>query len=155
MCATTVHAIRDTELACLPAGLLNTVKLKHPQVVSRLIQVLGERILGNYTRMASPISSISTASLAGEREESGLWGAGESGRLVHQLYQVPILLYQVPILLWVCYIHIPLGSLVSSDTKKHMVSNLSTVAVVPITSDVCLSYFTEELCAAINSIGVY
>ena len=66
MCATTVHAIRDTELACLPAGLLNTIKLKHPQVVSRLIQVLGERILGNYTRMASPISSISTASLAGE-----------------------------------------------------------------------------------------
>ena len=48
----------------------------------------------------------------------------------------------------------PSGSLVSSDTKKHMVSNLSTVAVVPITSDVHLSYFTEELCAAINSIGV-
>ena len=32
VCATTVHAIRDTELACLPAGLLNTIKLKQPQV---------------------------------------------------------------------------------------------------------------------------
>ena len=31
-CATTVHAIRDSELACLPAGLLDTIKLKQPQV---------------------------------------------------------------------------------------------------------------------------
>ena len=30
--ATTVHAIRDSELACLPAGLLNTIKVKQPQV---------------------------------------------------------------------------------------------------------------------------
>ena len=56
-CATTVHAIRDTELACLPSGLLNTIKLKQPQVVSRLIQVLGERILGSYDRVSAPLSS--------------------------------------------------------------------------------------------------
>jgi len=30
-CATTIHAIRDTELACLPSGLLNTIKRKQPQ----------------------------------------------------------------------------------------------------------------------------
>lgn len=34
-----------------------------------------------------------------------------------------------------------------------MVSNLSTVAVVPITSQVPLSHFTRELCAAICNIG--
>ncbi len=56
-CATTVHAIRDTELACLPSGLLNTIKLKQPQVVSRLIQVLGERILGSYNKVNPPLSS--------------------------------------------------------------------------------------------------
>ena len=56
-CATTIHAIRDTELACLPAGLLNTIKVKQPRVVSRLIQVLGERILGTYNRVSLPISS--------------------------------------------------------------------------------------------------
>lgn len=65
-CATTVHAIRDTELACLPAGLLNTIKLKQPQVVSRLIQVLGERILGSYNRPTAPISSsLRTAHISG------------------------------------------------------------------------------------------
>ena len=38
-CATTVHAIRDTELACLPVGLLNTIKLKHPQVQGDMCNV--------------------------------------------------------------------------------------------------------------------
>ena len=56
-CATTVHAIRDTELACLPSGLLNTIKIKQPQVVSILIQVLGEKILGSYNKVASPTSN--------------------------------------------------------------------------------------------------
>lgn len=39
------------------------------------------------------------------------------------------------------------------DAKKHMVSNLSTVAVVPITRDVPLDPFTKHLCAAVNTIG--
>ena len=41
------------------------------------------------------------------------------------------------------------------ETKKHMVSNLSTVAVVPITRDVPLTNFTKYLCAAINVIGTF
>ncbi|KAJ7389184.1 Neuropathy target esterase [Desmophyllum pertusum] len=48
--ATTVHAIRDTELAVLPEGLLNTIKRHFPQVVTRLIHLLGERLLGQYRR---------------------------------------------------------------------------------------------------------
>ena len=64
-CATTVHAIRDTELACLPAGLLNTIKVKQPRVVSRLIQVLGEKILGTYNRVALPLTSVSTTMVTG------------------------------------------------------------------------------------------
>lgn len=39
------------------------------------------------------------------------------------------------------------------DMKKHMVSNLSTVAVVPITSNAPLAHFTRELCAAVKAIG--
>ncbi|XP_032234183.2 patatin-like phospholipase domain-containing protein 7 isoform X2 [Nematostella vectensis] len=48
--ATTVHAIRDTEIAVIPDGLLNTIKRYFPQVVSRLIHLLGERLLGQYRR---------------------------------------------------------------------------------------------------------
>nr|XP_036863381.1 patatin-like phospholipase domain-containing protein 7 isoform X5 [Manis javanica] len=45
--ATTVHAVRDSELAKLPAGALTSIKRRHPQVVTRLIHLLGERILGS------------------------------------------------------------------------------------------------------------
>lgn len=65
-CATTVHAIRDTELACLPAGLLNTIKIKQPQVVSRLIQVLGEKILGSYSKVSSP--AVNTVPMGKSKE---------------------------------------------------------------------------------------
>ncbi|XP_035824813.1 patatin-like phospholipase domain-containing protein 7 [Aplysia californica] len=44
--ATTVLAIRDTELTKIPSELLNLIKLRYPQVVARLIHLLGTRILG-------------------------------------------------------------------------------------------------------------
>ncbi|XP_052273112.1 patatin-like phospholipase domain-containing protein 7 isoform X2 [Dreissena polymorpha] len=44
---TTGIAVRDTELAKLPTELLNLIKRKHPQVVTRLIHLLGTRIIGS------------------------------------------------------------------------------------------------------------
>ena len=38
---------RDTELAKLPSELLNVIKRKYPQVVTRLIHLLGQRIIGS------------------------------------------------------------------------------------------------------------
>ena len=49
--ATTVYAIRDTHLVSLPTGLLNWIKVKAPQVVYRLIQLLGEKVLGSYKKV--------------------------------------------------------------------------------------------------------
>jgi len=40
-------AVRDSELAKLPAGLFNAIKIRFPGVVSTLINLLGHRILGN------------------------------------------------------------------------------------------------------------
>lgn len=44
--STTVMAVRDSELARLPEGLFNLIKLRYPIVVTRLIKLLGHRILG-------------------------------------------------------------------------------------------------------------
>ncbi|KAJ8309093.1 hypothetical protein KUTeg_013967 [Tegillarca granosa] len=44
---TTVLAVRDTECAKLPSDLLNLVKRRFPHVVTRLIHLLGQRILGH------------------------------------------------------------------------------------------------------------
>lgn len=55
--ATTVHAVRDSELAKLPEGALNSIKRRYPQVVTRLIHVLGQKILGNMQQVNGPLTS--------------------------------------------------------------------------------------------------
>ncbi|XP_064179592.1 patatin-like phospholipase domain-containing protein 6 isoform X2 [Anguilla rostrata] len=54
--ATTVHAVRDTELVKLPEGTLNNIKRRYPQVVTRLIHLLGQKILGNLQQAHGPFS---------------------------------------------------------------------------------------------------
>lgn len=62
---TTVMAVRDSELAKLPEGLFNAIKLKYPVVVTQLISLLSHRILGSMQNIprtsASYTSSISAA----------------------------------------------------------------------------------------------
>ncbi|XP_056426778.1 patatin-like phospholipase domain-containing protein 6 isoform X3 [Hyla sarda] len=52
--ATSVHAIRDSELAKLPDGALSYIKRRHPQVVTRLIHILSHKILGNLQQPQDP-----------------------------------------------------------------------------------------------------
>nr|KAF6481557.1 patatin like phospholipase domain containing 6 [Molossus molossus] len=52
--ATTVHAVRDTELAKLPEGTLGHIKRRYPQVVTRLIHLLSQKILGNLQNLQGP-----------------------------------------------------------------------------------------------------
>ena len=56
--ATTVHAVRDSELAKLPEGALNSIKRKYPQVVTRLIHLLGQKILGNMQQVNGPLAGV-------------------------------------------------------------------------------------------------
>lgn len=58
--ATTVHAVRDSELAKLPEGALNSIKRRYPQVVTRLIHVLGQKILGNMQQVNGPLTGNHT-----------------------------------------------------------------------------------------------
>uniref|UniRef100_UPI00358EFC0F patatin-like phospholipase domain-containing protein 7 isoform X3 n=1 Tax=Myxine glutinosa TaxID=7769 RepID=UPI00358EFC0F len=63
--ATTVHAVRDSELAKLPEGALNTIKRRYPQVVTRLIHLLGQKILGNLRGkgpLVGPVLNITSSS---------------------------------------------------------------------------------------------
>ncbi|XP_076027144.1 patatin-like phospholipase domain-containing protein 6 isoform X2 [Genypterus blacodes] len=64
--ATTVHAVRDTELVKLPEGTLNNIKRRYPQVVTRLIHLLGQKILGNLQHGRGPFSgsALSLPSMA-------------------------------------------------------------------------------------------
>uniref|UniRef100_A0A2K6V5J6 lysophospholipase n=1 Tax=Saimiri boliviensis boliviensis TaxID=39432 RepID=A0A2K6V5J6_SAIBB len=58
--ATTVHAVRDTELAKLPEGTLGHIKRRYPQVVTRLIHLLSQKILGNLQQLQGPFPGESS-----------------------------------------------------------------------------------------------
>ncbi|XP_060697275.1 patatin-like phospholipase domain-containing protein 7 isoform X1 [Hemiscyllium ocellatum] len=72
--ATTVHAVRDSELAKLPEGALNSIKRRYPQVVTRLIHLLGQKILGNLQQVRGPLTGRSigiTHALSNKLESVG------------------------------------------------------------------------------------
>ncbi|KAM6337162.1 patatin-like phospholipase domain-containing protein 7 isoform 3-T3 [Alca torda] len=99
--ATTVHAVRDSELAKLPEGALTSIKRKFPQVVTRLIHLLGEKILGSLQQGGHPL---------GLHGSSSKWDAGNPA------------------------------------------SNLSTVAIMPVSEEVPLTAFTLELKHALSAV---
>ncbi|XP_026787188.1 patatin-like phospholipase domain-containing protein 7 [Pangasianodon hypophthalmus] len=70
--ATTVHAVRDSELAKLPEGALISIKRKYPQVVTRLIHLLGQKILGNMQQVSGPLSAHGL----GLHSSGSKWDAG-------------------------------------------------------------------------------
>uniref|UniRef100_A0A669QBQ1 lysophospholipase n=1 Tax=Phasianus colchicus TaxID=9054 RepID=A0A669QBQ1_PHACC len=100
--ATTVHAVRDSELAKLPEGALTSIKRRFPQVVTRLIHLLGEKILGSLQQGGHPF---------GLHSSSSKWDAGNPA------------------------------------------SNLSTIAIMPVSEEVPLTAFTLELKHALNAVG--
>lgn len=56
--STSVIAVRDSELAKLPNGLLDVIKIKYPSIVTRLIHLLGHRILGSLQNQSLTPESI-------------------------------------------------------------------------------------------------
>lgn len=44
----TVIAVRDTELAKLPAGLIDLIRMRFPSVLQRLVRLMGEQIQVRY-----------------------------------------------------------------------------------------------------------
>jgi lysophospholipid hydrolase len=59
--STTIMAVRDSELAKLPDGLVEAIKIKYPVVVTRLIHLLGHRLLGSLQKPGS--QSLSAAEI--------------------------------------------------------------------------------------------
>ncbi|XP_066436174.1 patatin-like phospholipase domain-containing protein 7 isoform X2 [Eleutherodactylus coqui] len=105
--ATTVHAVRDSELAKLPEGALTSIKRKYPQVVTRLIHLLGEKILGSLQQVNGPLAGHGL----GLHTTGSKWDSGNPS------------------------------------------SNLSTVAILPVSEDVPLTAFTLELKHALSAVG--
>ncbi|XP_075251073.1 patatin-like phospholipase domain-containing protein 7 isoform X3 [Convolutriloba macropyga] len=69
---TSVHAVRDTELAVIPVGLLDFIKAKYPGTVAKLIQILSQKMMTQHEDLnsssvgmlgAKTLSNISTIAI--------------------------------------------------------------------------------------------
>lgn len=81
--ATTVHAVRDSELAKLPEGALSSIKRKFPQVVTRLIHLLGEKIL---RQVNGPLTARSLAL----HTPGSKWDAGNQASNLSTVTVLPV-----------------------------------------------------------------
>uniref|UniRef100_A0A7N8Y980 lysophospholipase n=1 Tax=Mastacembelus armatus TaxID=205130 RepID=A0A7N8Y980_9TELE len=80
--ATTVHAVRDSELAKLPEGALNSIKRKFPQVVTRLIHLLGQKIL---QQVNCPLTGVLALHTPGSQ-----WDAGNQASNLSTVTVLPV-----------------------------------------------------------------
>ncbi|XP_045922349.1 patatin-like phospholipase domain-containing protein 7a isoform X1 [Micropterus dolomieu] len=81
--ATTVHAVRDSELAKLPEGALSSIKRKFPQVVTRLIHLLGQKIL---QQVNGPLTARSLAL----QTPGSKWDAGNQASNLSTVTVLPV-----------------------------------------------------------------
>ncbi|GAA6232030.1 patatin-like phospholipase domain-containing protein 7 isoform X1 [Lates japonicus] len=81
--ATTVHAVRDSELAKLPEGALSSIKRKFPQVVTRLIHLLGQKIL---QQVNGPLTARSLAL----HTPGSKWDAGNQASNLSTVTVLPV-----------------------------------------------------------------
>ncbi|XP_026177627.1 patatin-like phospholipase domain-containing protein 7 isoform X2 [Mastacembelus armatus] len=87
--ATTVHAVRDSELAKLPEGALNSIKRRYPQVVTRLIHLLGQKILGNIQQVNGPLAGSLSHGL-GLHTSTSKWDAGNPASNLSTVTILPV-----------------------------------------------------------------
>ena len=108
--STTVIAVRDTEVAKIPAGLIDAIKIRYPVVMLRLIKLLGEKVQQSWER-GSPGTSMGP---------TGISASDPCG-----------------------------GNVTRMGIAQ---SNFSTVAILPLSSDVPTSAFAFELLHALTQI---
>ena len=54
---TTVIAVRDSEVAKIPSGLIDAIKMRYPVVLLRLLKLLGEKLQQSWEESKDPIKS--------------------------------------------------------------------------------------------------
>ncbi|TGZ75511.1 hypothetical protein CRM22_000326 [Opisthorchis felineus] len=122
----TVIAIRDSEVAQIPAFLLHYLKHKVPRVLNRIIQLLSGRLLGNLTAQRSDAPQLGltfrSPTLSDSIHYSVLGTAPKTDSAVPQ-------------------------------PSRTTMSNLRTIAILPTTSSINAEAFTLELQHSLTPIG--
>ncbi|XP_068166263.1 patatin-like phospholipase domain-containing protein 7 isoform X2 [Antennarius striatus] len=127
--ATTVHAVRDSELAKLPEGALNSIKRRYPQVVTRLIHLLGQKILGNMQQVHGPLAARGLAL----HTPTSKWDAGNPASNLSTVSILPVS-EEVPLTAFTLELHHTLSGigpalLLTSDIIKQRLGSAALDSV--------------------------
>ncbi|CAL8092126.1 unnamed protein product [Calicophoron daubneyi] len=117
----TVIAIRDSEVARVPAALMQHLREKVPQVLSRIVRLLSNKLLGNMTATQGTATGL----------DLGLPGIPNS----------------------IGYGGISADSKVDSTVTRSTMSNVRTIAILPVTGVINAEAFTLELQHSMTPIG--
>lgn len=117
-------------MAQIPSHLLHHLKNKFPQVLTRIIQLLSDKLLGNLTTSSSTASQLGMPLLHMTSTNSLLTGGlgyttGENSKL----------------------------DVLYSPLNSGVMTNLRTIAVLPTTTDINAEAFTLELQHSMSSMG--
>jgi len=124
----TVHAIRDTEVAIMPKSLFNTLALKHPEITIQISRMIAFR-----SRKPRPPPIYSPGPAPGG-EGSGERGYGNNGGSGSNEDTVTA------------------SSSSGFETGRNN-ANLKTVAVLPVTSGVPITEFSDRLKEGLSIVG--
>ncbi|CAH8480234.1 unnamed protein product [Schistosoma rodhaini] len=121
---------KDSELAQIPSHLLHHLKNKFPQVLTRIIQLLSDKLLGNLTTSSSTASQLGMPLLHMTSTNSLVTGGlgyttGGNSKL----------------------------DVLYSPLNSGVMTNLRTIAVLPTTTDINAEAFTLELQHSMSSMG--
>lgn len=122
----TVIAIRDSELAQIPALLLHRLKHKVPQVLNRLIQLLSGRLLGNITHYSG----------------ASHLGIGLGASRIQDAIHYPNFVSDIKS-----------ESVSFPQLTKMTMSNLRTIAILPTAGSISAEAFALELQHSLTPMG--
>ncbi|KAI3378994.1 hypothetical protein SNEBB_008814 [Seison nebaliae] len=149
--SSSLMAIRDTELACLPSGIVNVIRTRYPRIITRLLNLLGKRLLGATVAASATLHSgnSTTANISnGPNDFSESLAhmnlfTSDSNNLPKDNSTIRSAIDKKQ-----SY------ELKNNEFDLNLHSNLSTLAILPVNTLVPLKAFTAELSLAFSQIGL-
>lgn len=135
----TLHAIRDSELARLPKTLFNALALRHPEITLQISRMVASRSLELMTN-ATPGQGKNMFRIGGQHSGAGGMGGGSmvaptrSSSSMMQSANVPYV--------------------ITPELYGHNNANLKTVGIIPVNASVPVTEFAENLKSAlVQTVG--
>ncbi|KAJ3207664.1 phosphatidylcholine and lysophosphatidylcholine phospholipase [Entophlyctis luteolus] len=146
---TTVHAIRDSQVAVLPKTLFNALAIRHPEITIQISRMLAARSAGGAVA-GMAISRVNLNPFGGAHAVEGLIAGAASGAVkANPAFAAPL---RSPTVSGVGGGHRLMTTGSGADSGKNNF-NLKTVGILPVNALVPIGAFAERLKEGLELVG--